>query len=194
MTAHKLCPECSRRAGEGFVLTEHGAEVYADIELRRPMPGVRREWQPIDRLVTQTAPEEHASYLLWHVRVHNLVRSESKALCGMKINSIKCPAAAPPPRSRDSPLPEPEAPLPPSWHRFVCGEWRREMPRRPGIYPVRGHVATTHPHMIRAVAAGRVLRFYDEFDQEMDTHAIPQLWVWSEPMPPLPPTPTEEQT
>jgi len=212
MAEHTLCPECARRAGHLLSLKTRPhprCKLLGDVVITKPIERSHgATWYVRDRLVASTAPEQRGDAdVLWHVRVVNISRKHGEthaALCHLPLEHVAV-------IDRRGERPWSEAPgivefktreleksVPPRWARFLPqeqggkGRWTRALPTRPGMYPVRGAAPPTHLHTIRV--AGRIGRcvYLDENDTELAPESLTKtLWIWSEPMPALPPPPTK---
>lgn len=178
----KLCRTCVERSAGNLTLT-----TFVGREMAQEVPHLTaevvmiddyRSWSVGDILVAQLGADvDKNKQVAWHVRVQNLSNGEKKALCCFPADVVIVSAILPRKRAL------------PSWQKFAQGEWTRNPPSLPGIYPIRGAANPRHFHTARVLESARkgvkTVHYLDAADHEFSPE-ISGLWFWSEPLPELP--------
>lgn len=74
------------------------------------------------------------------------------------------------------------------WAAFVVGGWTREVPSKPGRYPVADHAGLDAGTVVILEFGGKPLYIKDT-NKSVNVEEIWTGWWWTEPLPPLPPAP-----
>ena len=74
------------------------------------------------------------------------------------------------------------------WDEFIAGEWTREVPTKPGRYPVADHAGLDAGSVVVLMFGGKLLYIKDT-NKSTDSEEIWTGWWWSSPQPQLPPAP-----
>lgn len=74
------------------------------------------------------------------------------------------------------------------WQEFINGKWTREVPSKPGRYPVADHAGLDAGSVVILEFGGKPLYVKDGV-HKTDPNEVWVGWWWSEPQPPLPPAP-----
>lgn len=178
-TQHTVCQACSVLAHEQLVQVRSLTSYYVHgaFALTREVSIKGGLWLPTDYLVTSTGAARTNGGLLWHARVQNIDQGVTLAACLFPTDALAfCPSKGP----------GSTANLSPSWYQFVSGRWTHDIPKQPGLYPIRGARPPVYLHTVSVALRKDGPVILGENDGEITPNIFTSaMWIWSAPMPRL---------
>ena len=211
MPENTVCPKCDERARQHIKLSsEKGnarCKMLGDVSIIKDFYlDSTTKWRRSDTLIASVVPSDGAyeGDRVWHVRVVNVTKRTGlrhAALCRLPRKCIQVVPRSGEKKIELSSRPEPpfaKVACDPSWKKFIPeesggeGHWTKDLPTRPGLYPIRGFSPSTHLITIRVTSDRGQCAYLDTQDREVDPQILKKIcWIWSEPLPQMPSLSTE---